>query len=96
MVLEHARGFALQEGSNPGIDTFCACRRHSKSAVQILVDPDRQLAKPGLLRSCPFFCTPSEVLFHRVLELLAQFVWRAAIEIDDILDADDAPMEGIR
>jgi hypothetical protein len=66
-----------------------ASRRHKS------LHPDRQLAKPGLLRFCPFLCVPGEALFHRVLELLAQFVRHAAVEIDDILDSDDAIMESI-
>jgi hypothetical protein len=33
MLLEHARGFALQEGSNPGIDTFSACRRRHLATI---------------------------------------------------------------
>jgi hypothetical protein len=70
-------------------------RHHGQPAVQILINPERQLAEPGLLGFCPLFGAPGEVLFHRVFELLPQLAWRAAVEINDIPDADDAPVEGI-
>jgi hypothetical protein len=96
VLLEHALGFAIEEGGDPGIDTRTTRRcDYSQPTAQILIDPNSQLTDPGFLGLCPLFGTPGEVVFHRVLEFLAQFLRRAAIEINDILDADDTPMEGI-
>jgi hypothetical protein len=89
VLLEHALRFALEEGGDPGIDT-CTTRGcdYGQPTAQILIDPNSQLANPGFLGLCPFFGTPGKVVFHRVLEFLTQFLWCAAIEINDILDAD--------
>src|SRR5262249_53425228 len=96
VLLEHALGFAIEEGGDPGIDTRTTRRcDYGQPPTQILVDPNGQLANPGFLGLCPFFGTPGEVVFYRVLEFLTQFLWRAAIEINNILDANDTSMEGI-
>src|SRR5712691_2971719 len=96
VLLEHALRFAIEEGGDPGIDTRTTrgCD-YGQPTAQIFINPNSQLANPGFLGLCPFFGAPGKVVFHRVLEFLTQFLWRAAIEINDILDADDTPMEGI-